>query len=71
MYSTIMVLPLLKTERGPFIGRTSFPRARARCNPWGPLHTDLDRVPARGVTGGWSPCSPAGAGLVSWREPEG
>ena len=31
----------------------------------------VDRVPARGVTGGGSPRPPARAGLVSWRSPEG
>jgi hypothetical protein len=30
-----------------------------------------DRVPERGVTGGGAPRSPARAGLVSWRLPEG
>jgi hypothetical protein len=40
----------------------------ARRQPPIPFH---DRVPERGVTGGGAPRSPARAGLVSWRLPEG
>jgi hypothetical protein len=36
-----------------------------------PLTEEMDRVPECGVAGGGTPRSPARAGPVSWRSPEG